>query len=106
MLIEKSAKLITTDLLNRPDTISVALFASITDSINQVPTVLDLIGDGSRVVMAGTNKNEIYCWKALDENGDGQADLLDNFPITISSLVSTPALAVSNANERGALVGL
>lgn len=97
--------IIENDLLNRPDTLAVALFASAPDSIHEVPATVDFTGNGQRVVIAGTKQREIYAWKSVDANSDGQADLLENFPLSISAPVSTPAL-VSDRSGTMVVFGL
>lgn len=97
--------IIENDLLNRPDTLAVALFASVPDSIIQVPTVLDF-GNGSRGVLAATKNNRVYAWKTVDENGDGFADLLNSFPLTLSALVSTTGLVDPAGSEPQVILGL
>lgn len=106
-LIENSYYELHENLRHQIDTISVALFASIEDSILLAPTITNFSGNQVSNIVVGSAEGNVYCWLPQDEDQNGEADLLDNFPVQLQTKITTPLLAaIGMSGEPMILAGL
>lgn len=106
-LIQNDYQVIQTNFAGRIDSIPVALFAQIQDSILVAPGIADINSDGKFEVFVASKSGHIFAWMIEDQNQDGQADLLPGFPIQLNQRVTTPLLSfVSSTAKESIICGL
>ncbi len=49
------------------------------------PVLADLDGDGMLEIIAGSYDQHLYAWKVVDEDNDGEADMMPGFPVPLDS---------------------
>jgi len=96
-----------TDFSGKVDTLSIARFATVNDSINKAPTVADLDGDNQPEVIVVTQAGFLFAWHASDDDGDGLADLMPLFPIQLEETPTTVPMTLSHPDgSEMVVVGL
>ncbi len=103
-LIQNDDQVIKTDFAGRIDSISVALFAQIQDSILVAPGVADINGDGKFEVFVASKSGQIFAWGIDDQNQDGRADLLAGFPLQLNHRITTPPLSFPSSTGKELIV--
>ncbi|MBN2089960.1 VCBS repeat-containing protein [candidate division KSB1 bacterium] len=98
--IQNDYQIIKPDFAGRVDSISVALFAKIQDSILVAPGVADINGDGIFEIFVASNTGQIYAWESFDQDQDGQADLMTGFPLQLNHRITTPPLSFASLTGK------
>ncbi len=102
--IQNDYQIIKPDFAGRIDSISVALFAKIQDSILVAPGVADINGDGIFEVFVASNTGQIYSWASFDQDQDGQADLMTGFPLQLNHRITTSPLSLVSPTGKSIII--
>ncbi len=90
---------------NETTWVPTAIFAEVQDSIFCPPTLANLNRDPDLEVIAGTGGGKVYCWRPIDDDGNGRADTL--FSVSLGEKIWSISVAdVDSPQGRNEIVAM